>query len=381
MTGIRKSFVTGMESNFKGGTTDWICPPPGSFISCGHSRTTSRINSTGCKTFDAVGYGQMSGSWEWDYTFSYDYLEPLLYVFENYDAEPILGADGKTPTGLYKHTFSKVNVGRVPSFSIREKVLNRMAGGPDGSDETVERYGAVVKSFRMNKQSSEGPISMSQSGFYCDEKMTKGNLTSTDYKPFNGDLAEFMCMFIGDTASSDTCVAMTETLNISVENNAAAIPIVCTPFAGGYSEGLTQIGFSTTAYSNDPARYKQRVYSGGFSNTQLRPMAKGMHPIKRMILMSYNGSVRSANGELDIDASIKASTRSISFIIDDCVIKSLTWQKGNGSKLQDQISSAECRNLTIEVVNDQKKITETLYNRLNPVADTSPDESNDTEVG
>lgn len=373
MTGIRKSFVTGMESKFKGGTTDWICPPPGSFISCGHSRTTSRINSTGCKTFDAVGFGQMSGSWEWDYTFSYDYLEPLLYVFEDYDCTPL-------SNGLYKHTFSKMNIGRVPSFSIREKVLNRMAGGPTGSDETVERYGAVVKSFRMNKQSSEGPISMSQSGFYCDEKMTKGNLTSTDFKPFNGDLAEFMCMFIGDTASSDTYVAMTETLNISVENNSAAIPVVCTPFAGGYSEGLTQIGFSTTAYSNDPARYKQRVYSGGFDNTQLRPMSKGMHPIKRIILMSYNGSVRSANGEPDIDASIKASTRSISFIIDDCVIKSLTWQKGNGSKLQDQISSAECRNLTIEVVNNQKDITETSYNRLSPTS-TLSDESNDTEVG
>ena len=363
MTAIRKSVVFGRESKFKGGASDWIAPPPGTFISCGHNRTTSRINTTGSKTFDTMGFGQMTGSWEWSYTFDYDYLEPLLLAFEKYSCEPVTDENGKE-TGMYKHTFSKANNYRVGSFCIREKVLNVMAGGPEGSDEMVDRYGAVVKTIRFNKTSAEGPISVTQNGFYCDEKMQKGELTGTDFTVYDGHLAEFMCMFIGDEATADNYVAMTETLNVSLENNASAIPITCTPFAGGYHEGLTQIAFSTTAYSNDPSRYKQRVYSGGFDNTALRPMSKNMAPIKRMILKSYNATVRDADGNIDLEKSIAGSTRSVTFIIDDCVIKSLTWQKGDGSKLQDQISSAECRNLTIEVVNDISDITKTNHHKV-----------------
>lgn len=373
MTAIRKSMVFGREGKFKGGTTEWIAPPPGTFISCGHNRTTSRINTTGCKTFDTIAFGQMTGSWEWNYTFDYDYLEPLLLVFDEYDCTEITDENGNE-TGLYRHTFSKVNDKRVGSFCMREKILNSIAGGPEGSDEVVDRYGAVVKAIRFNKSSAEGPISVTQSGFYSDERMLKGELDGTDYKVYDGHLAEFMCLFIGDEASKETYVAMTETLNVSLENNASAIPIVCTPFAGGYHEGLTQIAFSSTAYANDPSRYKQRVYSGGFDNTATRPMSKNMAPIKRLIMKSYNATTLDANGDVDLDKSMADSTRSVTFIIDDCVIKSLTWQKGDGSKLQDQISSAECRNLTIEVVNDKSDITKTNHHKVesaDPVASTT----------
>ena len=48
------------------------------------------------------------------------------------------------------------------------------------------------------------------------------------------------------------------------------------------------------------------------------------------------------------------------------VIKSLTWQKGDGSKLQDQINSTECRTFTLEIRSGNTAGIENIWGEANP---------------
>lgn len=342
MTGIRQSFVFKAEDmGFGKGTSDstggWISPPPGSFFSSTSSVATTRINSTGNKKFDTIAYGARSGSWEWTFNMDYDYLEPFLFAFEKYEFK---GGE---------HHFSNVNYSRPKSFVVRRKIINEaLAGGPDGSDEVTELYGCVVRSVRFAKSGGRSETQVSLSGFYVDEQMIKGTLSATDFQEYTGNLAEFMCMFIGDEISDDGYVANTESISLGVDNNASPIVNTCTPISTQFYVGLLNYTFSTTCYSNNPSKYKQRVYSGGFSNEKLRPMTKGLKPIPSILLATYDASMRDGSYE-NIKAAFDASANSYLFSVKDCVVKSITWQKGDGSKLQDSISSSECRDISFVV--------------------------------
>ena len=121
-------------------------------------------------------------------------------------------------------------------------------------------------------------------------------------------------------------------------------------------------------------RYKTRLYGGGqqtaakgtrsdklglevrgngvdapYGTMIYEPMAKGMAPLKSIRLASTSDPVT------DEDNSLNNPTRvySAQFEITDTVIKSLTWPKGDGSKIQDQISSAECKNITLTIYTDK----------------------------
>ena len=349
MTGVRESFIFALEDAFgegKGNANPWIAPPPGSFFNSTHSRQATKIYTVGSKFFDTVAYGQLNGSFNWTFNFDYYYLEPLQLAFEKVGYVP--SADGTH----YTHTFEKVNNMRVPSFSVRRKILNQMAGGPDYSDEITELRGCVVRNISFSKAAGTSQLQVTFTGFYTDERMYKGELDATDYKPYEGKLSEYMCMFIGDVGS-DAYVANTESLEFSLENNSDAVYNTCSPFAGIYYEGRTNVTFGTTCYSNNPSNYKQRVYSGGYKNDVFKPQAKGLKPIPKVTLAAYDKSIRDDEyGDIDnYSQALADSDESMVVEITDVVIKSLTWPKGNDQKLPDTISSAECRNLKITIIN------------------------------
>lgn len=367
MSGVRQSFCFAFEDKYgkgKPAESKWIAPPAGSYLSCTHNRAVSKFYTAGSKNWDEVAYGGLTGSWEWTFVMDYEYLEPLLTVFEDYSCVE----DTSVQPVRYIHTFSKANNKRIPSFCIRRKILNEIAGGPSGSDEVSEIYGCVARNIRFASAAGSSQISVTMTGFFADEQMYKGSLDTTDYQEYTGDLVEFQCLFTGDP-SCDTYVANVDSLNLSIGNNSDKIFSTCTPFARAYSEGQTNYSLGMSVYSNNPSVFKQRLYSGGVRNDPLHPLSKNMAPIPKLVMASYGLSMRD-DGYTDVNACIEAAPQSALFSIDKCVIKSLTWQKGDGSKLMDQVSSCECRKVTLVICNDIPDIRTTDAHRLTSTPDT-----------
>jgi len=309
--------------------------------------------------WDTFAYGTLQGSWEWTFMLDYNYLEPLALAFEVCNLE---GTSASQPSGSYLYNFSKSNTSRVKSFTVRRIILNQMAGGPSGMDEMEILKGCVCKSITFARSAGTSQVQVTMSGFYASEEMTLGNISSTDYKAYSGNLVEYSCLFAGKDTNNDGVadefyyVANTESLTVSIDNSAEAIYNVCSPFAKQYSEGITDYTFSTTAYSNDPSHYKQKVYSGGqiLDTMPTSPMCKGMAPLAGMKIQAMNLSCD--NGS-DWNTNWNAATQWMEINITKCVIRSLQWQSGDGGKLQDSISSAECQSITFSFRSTKRYMT------------------------
>lgn len=350
MTSIRQSCVWAFEDEFgegRGSGEQWRACPPGTYISTSHNRSVSKVTAEGNKFLETYSFGTVSGSFSWSFTMDYDYMDPFLLAFEDYN----VSSNGD---GTYTHEFAKVNNERVPSFCIRRKILNRITGG--SKDELTELYGCVVKSISWSAAAGSSAVTVSVSGLYANEKMYTGDLSATDYTAYDGDLVEFQCLFV-DTLDEDGYVANTDSVGISVDNSASFIYTTCTPFAAEYTEGQTSFQFSTSCYSNDPDRYKRRVYTGGATLADA-PLSKNLAPVPLMYVASYNLSMND-DGFSTVSAAISGSEKTAVFTLTDTVIRSLTWQKGDNSKLQDSISSTECRAITLTVKNDQGSLLTT----------------------
>lgn len=361
MTSVRQSIIYSLEDDDgfgtgKGDSYSWLAPPPGSFFDSTSSVATQRIQSAGSKYLDTIAYGKRSGTWRWTFPLDYNYLEPLYLVFEG--STPGAGtAQTVGSTTTYMYTFTKANAERVRSFTVRRVKLNVMAGGlrstPNtsgvlgGLDEIVELRGMVCTSVTFSRTSGTSQMNVEMSGFYTDEVMTKGRFGATDYQPYQGNLVEYSCLFIGSVADSNY-VANTESLSITIDNQSEAVYNICTPIAKEYVENITNYTFSTTAYSNDPSHWEQRVYSGGFDNTALRPMTKGLKPIETMHIVSYDQTVDTSAPSWS--GAIANSTKKVDIAITKCEVKSLQWQNGDGSKLQDVISSSMCQKIEFTIL-------------------------------
>ena len=341
------------ERSFKAGKHEddrWIAPPPGTFVSTTHNRQVSKIMTEGNKTFDALAFGQVSGSFEWTFVMDYDYIEPFFLAFEK------VSYDNTTK----EYLFEKVNNEKVGSFTMRGKILNRMTGGP--KDEERILYGCVVKTIRFSKTGGTSQINVTLSGFYATEEIVTDDLTATDYQPYDGQMVEYACMFIG-SISDDNYVANTESLTVGIENSASTIYSVCSAIASLYHEGASAYTFGTTCYSNDPLKYKTRLYSGGHTNTARSPMNKGLKPIPEINIASYTGevsepdAVAGANSD-KLKAAYTGSSKYSCLTLTNTVVKSLTWQKGDGSKLQDQLNSSECQLIKLTLKNGLENTVE-----------------------
>ena len=269
----------------------------------------------------------------------------------------------------YKHTFEKVDWGRVKSFTVRQVILNRMAGGT--ADEVLELRGCVVKSVTFRQAAGASQIQVSLSGANTWDKMWLGEIKQNDYRDTDGQLIEFGCVFIGGAGENgipkeENKAGQTDSWEIEINNNADMIDTTCGPRSVNYEEGQSEYGFKLTLYSNNPFALQQRLYTGGqdivktmpgvqtFNGKYLwipEPMCKNLKPLNRADILSYNTCVKDlggTGGTKTIDA-YKAASKSLHVIVKKVVIKSLGWQRGEGQKLQDNVT-AECREVIIETV-------------------------------
>lgn len=372
MTSNRMSFVFAVERRYRGGKHDrgdWLSPPPGSYFSSTGTRQTTPLYTTGSKKWDAVAYGGYEGTWEWTFMLDYNYLEPLALAFDTvndmYVADEIY--DNIKDEETYTYTFRKNNCGRVPSFAVRRKILHRVAGGE--KDEMVELEGCLVTAISFSRSASTSQYQVQMSGVYANETMTIGKLESTDYEPHAGHLVEYTCVAFGEEGNQSIdelyrpkIVAYTDSVSISIQNNVNTIHSTCSPFAQTYYEGRNHFQISTSCYSINPEHYKTRMYSGGGDPSAREPMTKGLTPLKKMYIFSYDGAyVPKADTELGdyglgIESAFKESERNLVFTLKDLVIKSMKWTNGDGGKLTDSISSVDCRDLVLIIKSGRPKL-------------------------
>ena len=471
MTAARQSQVIVLEKEFGKGRpynangqpeADWIHVPPGSFMQFTLQRATNRINTSGSKFFDAVAYGQLRGKWDWSFVLDYNYLEPLLLVFDKYNCKQFkrsrtrasaseawsewsdwedIGTDPIENSTLveyetcFEHYFTKRNGNRVPSFAVREVILHGIAGNDDEYPDEI-RYvkGCVCESIRFSQSAGNSQMSVSMSGFYVNEEMHRVALDATDYEDYDDidGLIEYFCLFL-DKFIDPYYVANTESLGLSINLSTAPIANTCCPFSQQFYEGYTTFQFDTSCWANDPKRYKERMYRGGkttnvkvkndiveeewmnfndnilaertadYTNngadpyttqTNLRnkatlakpdgymfkPACKGLAPMDDAWMVSYNlcrTEVTAADkdpaisthateyadeGKHSIRKAIDKSDKMVKIHITKTVINSATWQKGDGSKLYDQLSSTECRLVDLTIRNHISSLATTKTN-------------------
>lgn len=388
MTAIRKSIVFAPETEFASGisnktktisgteTTVYCQFPPGTFISHTGARQAQSVYTTGSKRRAGTVYGNFSGTWNISFPLDYDYLEPLEMIYESIgstDASDAftpfttLGSTSGTnyPAGSTLRYFMKVNTDRVKSFVIREKILNKMAGGPNNSDELTVLKGCVAKSINVTRSASGSQTNIEISGVYADQITTLGTLTSTDYdlSTTMDSLAQYSCMFVDGIADANY-IGDVDSHSFSIDNNANLVYNTCTPVAKQYYEGQTNYSWNAQTYSNDPAgKFKLRPNTGGTSNGldtshQSQPWGKGLAPMSYATWATYSASKRDSTptGVTPSSSYVQAIQKSdYSFIAcaKNSTVKSMTWQKGDGSKMMDSLSSVECDEIRLRIVNKQ----------------------------
>ena len=96
--------------------------------------------------------------------------------------------------------------------------------------------------------------------------------------------------------------------------------------------------------------------------------AKGLKPCADMVIASYDLSVHDGNADT-ISEAISESDKKVLINIEDCVFKTAQWPASDNSKMQEQISSAECRKLSISITNDIPDLRST---NSHPVTSPNP---------
>ena len=351
MTGVRYSVAIAEESTFGNGagSNKFYTLSAGAYMSATANISTETIFSPGAKFFDTAIYGRLSGSFEIDFVLSYEYLGLFKLVFERYSV--VAQTDNKgVPTGRYIHTFTKANNKRIGSFTIRRKTLNAITGPTAGLDEATEFRGCVIKSLRISQSSGSSKLSVTLSGYFKEPITDLESLSKTDFKEFEGQPVEWACALF-----DDKYVKTVESLTLSVDNGMNMMYTTCRDTAINYYEDKSSFQFGMTTYSNDFTRVKGRALSGGqdasnaVSGTKYKNMCKNKKPLKSVKMLSFNTCAEGSDGVL---AAYNAASLSVMFNIEDCIVKSATWQKGDGSRMLDQISSAECKKISMVVVND-----------------------------
>ena len=344
MTGIRYAVSAAEESTFGVKGTNFFVLPPGAYMSATYNVSTETVYAPGSKLFEDVVYGRVQGSFEISCNLSYEHLELFRFLFEDYDVDTV-------SAGVYKHTFKKANNARIKSFTIRRRTLNEITGVGAGQDETTYFLGCVIKSCRISQASGSGKMTATFSGYFSDTDTVLGELKTNGYKEFEGQNVEWSCMFIGDKY-----VANVESLTLSIDNGSGMQYTTCKSTSVNYYESTSSFQFGMTCYSNNFERYKALVYSGGQdpsvakNGNTYKNMCKNKHPIPQLSMRSFNTCHDGTDA--DLSATIARATKSLTFNIENCIVKSATWQKGDGSRMLDQMSSAECRKIEMVVVNN-----------------------------
>ena len=388
----------------------WLAPPPGTMFSHNHNRSVQRIQTTGSKFWDAQAYGQLSGTWEWTFPFSYDYLEPFLFVFE----DVVLSATDLDDDRLEAlvHRFQKANNMRVPSFTVKIVIDNEMIGSAY-NEETVIK-GCVVQSMQISKSNSTSVLNISLSGFYASEEMTYSSSTpQTVYREPDRRwmrTAEWAGLY-RDVLGRARYMANVESLSIQLSNSSDRVFSVCSPFASNYYEGTTQISMTAGMWYSDPLQYRTLLMAQ--NGNIFAPRAKGDCIVGELDIITTTLQDLPVPGNFD-DTPFSSTHKvppkyaktSEKFVQEsalgevseeylymrmlDVALKSYVADKGEGSALKDNMSGVDCRFMTFDVPVVRKAAT--TYSSMEagirtrhwvyspPVSNPSPGQTRNQEI-
>ena len=299
---------------------------------------------------------------------------------------------------IYKHVFRKSDIKRVPTMCFRRLQLNHQVGGKHG-DEIMEIYGAVCTEWALSVTAGYSQVQVNMSGFaYTPKTKLVSYLDTTEYTKYNGEHVMFACLFGSHTASKDTYISDVQTLRANIKNNVSRILSTCGPVITNYQEGKSEYDLTLNIYSKD-AIFRNRLFTGGqdakpdmpnynkvtvyenqygvvvpedYIGTKTdhsygyltAPLCKNLAPMPEASIVSYD-TCRDIEAGKDLGTTIEEADFKFSLMVDQIVFKQMSLERGDSSKLMDNLTSQECREMWIEVLSDVEDYENPVDDRYN----------------
>ena len=383
MTAIRKSYLIAPETSFGSGVPKdgkWYPVPQGFYLSWNGSTQASSLYGTGAKIRQNSIYGQFQGSWSASYVMDFNNLEFLSIIFDaedNSSPEAIDSTDNTKANfltdinGVYEHRFVKINSRRQKSFVIKERVLNIIAGGSHDEENLLK--GVLARNIQGARSTSGSQMALEMSGVFADKNTTLFD-TRLDsfFVPINDPLTQYSCMYMGlnATPEDEDAIEQLDSHSFNIETSVSLVYSTCSPIATDFFEDKSTFAWNATAYMNDPAKkFKLLSNSGGTLDPKTtlttldgrhsrQPMGKNLAPLEYVNFITYDESKRDAwrgNYVSVVDAYLN-SEHIVWVQARNSTVKTTSTPKGDGSKLQDSLSSVECDEIFIRVRNNKPMI-------------------------
>lgn len=323
MTGVRRSMVFAPESTYGGDHGDWISAPPGTSFSHVMTRSLTKLRAVGHKAYENTAWGRVSGTWQWVFMLDLGYLEPLTVAFGKYTKR----------TTTVPHRFEHSETVDTGSFTVRIVQLDKVADG--ATDEYEVLRGCVCDTVDISETAGSGTVSVSMSGTYMSlENRIADDIQSQYEEKTSLSPVRYMCMYVGDD-SAMSAFGIVDAFRISIGTNPKQIFGVFSPFATAYYEDELTFRLSASVYSNDPSRVRMRLNTGG-SGTSDTMRVTGMKAMPKA----------------ELRATDEDGDETFVIHMEDISLKSLEYSGDHSTKIVDQLSSQDCRNMYITVDSD-----------------------------
>lgn len=411
MTAIRKSYLIAIEDPNEGfgkgipmkdehGNELWYTVPQGFYISLSSSTQATSLYGTGAKIRQNTVYGSFAGSWNASYVMDFNHLEFFSILFDTIDNETPEDAGTQeihknsanfstSDPEVFEHRFRKLNSKRQRSYVLKELVLNKIANG-HYDKETIYK-GFLARNIQIARSTSGSQMAVEMSGVFADKKsrLLSGE-NGSFFMQIASPLTQYSCMYMGlDAEPIDSdAIPQVDSHSINIETNVSLVYSTCSPIATDFFEDRTMFAWNATAYMNDPTRkFELLPNSGGTLNPNvtgdvlfedeavnrkfsLQPMGKNLKPLEWVNFITYDESVRDNWRENYYGSIVDAYDNSEHVVwiqAKNSTVKSTTTPKGDGSKLQDSLSSVECDEIIITIKNNRPNIwcDADLYNANN----------------
>ena len=387
MTAIRKSYLIAIEDGFGTGIAKdgkWWPVPQGFYFAWNSNTQATSLYGTGAKIRQNSIYGQFQGSWNASWVMDFNHLEFLSILFDTYDNDEPIPLENPDPTtapyaanfetdidGCYEHVFRKLNSRRQISYVIKERVLNIIAGGQYDEENLIK--GVLARNINQARSTQGSQMALEMTGVFAD-KWTELYSTKLDsfYTPLNDPLTQYSCMYMGTdpTPEDEDAIEQVDSHSISIETNVSLVYSTCSPIATDFYEDRSTFAWNASAYMNNPTKkFKLLSNSGGTLEPHTlyvtqdgkhakQPMGKNLAPLEYVNFITYDESYRDAYSDRydSIVGAYLASQHVVWIQARNSTVKTSSTPKGDGSKLQDTLSSVECDEIIIRVRNNKPMI-------------------------
>lgn len=391
MTAIRKAYLIAIEDGFGTGTPlndEWHYLPQGAYFSHSDSTQATSLYGTGAKIRQNSIYGAFQGSWNTSFVMDFNHLEMLSMIFDSEDkvysdnpsddSQSKYGANTALGNGVYEHRLRKYNGKRQRSYVIKEYILNTIAGGTYNELTTIK--GVLARNLQIARSTSGSQMAVEMSGVFADkytELLTEMTLPYTAYS--DSPLTQYSCMYLSDDGNITDMdiVEQVDSHSINIETGVSLVYSTCSPIASDFFEDRSTFSWNATAYLNNPTKkFHLLANSGGTLDPNVggvyeftdqsngrryskQPMGKNLAPLEYVDFITYNESVRDqwhGNYHESIVTAYEASDNLVGIQAVNSTVRVSSTPKGDGSKLQDSLSSVECDEIVITVRNRKEKI-------------------------